>query len=178
MISTSISAPGTIPPTGSSQPLVDNYPDLPRTNIIYLNLEHPAQTGVYRSYFGRFGGKADKYGNVTDPYVPTNWDSQGREVSLLPDSPVVRRAWTEAAMKTFLTGPARFTASDVSEPHPFAKAGGSVIQDVETNLWYHTSGDTADTISPEALQRAATFSRDFIDRMDRSSRAEVRGEQR
>jgi hypothetical protein len=143
---------------------------LPKKNIISLNLEHIGQAGAYRSYMDR---ETDKYGNVTARWVPTNWDSQGREVTLSPNSPAVRNAWIAAAKRLQFTAPARFAVPAIAEPALLVAAGAAAIQDVETSPWYHTSGDTPAAISPETLQRATLFYRDFIDRMDRLSRAAV-----
>jgi hypothetical protein len=53
-------------------------------------------------------------------------------------------------------------------------AGATGIQDVETSMWYHTSGDTPETVAPESLQRALLFYKDILDHADTMTRAEVR----
>jgi Peptidase family M28 len=164
-------SPGHHSATGATTSLIKHDPLIPKNNIVLLNLEHIGQAGVYRSYTH---ASVDKYGRRTDQYVPTNWDSQGREVTMGPDSIAIKNAWAESAAREQFTGPALIYPSPLAELAPFVAAGGAGIQDVETSPWYHTSGDTVETISPEAMQRVALFYKDFIDSVDKLSRAKVR----
>jgi Peptidase family M28/PA domain len=163
-------SPGHHSPTNGTASLVKYDPSLPKNNIVLLNLEHIGQAGTYRIYSK---STTDKYGNRAAAYVPTNWDSQGREVTMGPDSAAIKKAWIDAAIREQYTGPAIISNAPVAEIAPFVAAGGAGIQDVETSPWFHTTGDSVDTISPEAMQRVTLFYKDFIDTVDKLSREEV-----
>jgi hypothetical protein len=169
-------SPGHHSPTGAAQRFVELYPAIPRTNILTINLEHIGQQGVYKSYFNPrgMGPTMSKYGNFSYVYVPVNWDSPGREISGAPMTPTLKRVLAEAASRTQFTGPARITGGAVAELAPMVAAGATGLQDVETSIWYHTSGDTPSTVAPESLQRVLLFYKDVLDHLDKLSRSQVR----
>jgi len=107
--------------------------------------------------------------------VPVNWDSPGREISGGPITPMLKQVISEAALRSQFTAPARIVGGPVAELAPIVAAGATGIQDVETSIWYHTSGDTASTVAPQSLQRALLFYRELLDRLDKLSRVQVRG---
>jgi hypothetical protein len=164
-------SPGHHSATNATAALVHYDASIPSHNIVLLNLEHIGQAGVYRSYIRTV---TDRYGARSAQWIPTNWDSPGREVTLAPDSPAIKRAWADAANRELFTAPAVFSGPAVAEPAPFVAAGGAAIQDVETSPWFHTTGDTPAAISAATMQRATLFYLDFIETMDRLSRAQVR----
>jgi Zn-dependent M28 family amino/carboxypeptidase len=163
-------SPGHHDPTAGTKALSDHRPALAKQNIVLLNLEHIGQAGVYRSYMRT---RPNRYGEPVAAYVPTNWDSQGREVTLAPDSPAIRAAWGRSAVRYGYTGPGVISQPAIADPAGWVAAGGAAVQDVETSPWFHTTGDTPETLSPEAMQRVTLFYRGFLDDMDRSSRAKV-----
>jgi len=164
-------SPGHHSATNGTAALMNFDPELPKRNLVLLNLEHIGQAGVYRSYMK---STTDRYGRRSAAYVPTNWDSQGREVTLSPDSAALRSAWNDAAARNAFTTPAVINGPAIAEPAPFVAAGGTGVQNVETSVWFHTTGDTVAAIAPEAMQRAALFYRDFIDNVDKLSRSQIR----
>jgi hypothetical protein len=91
-----------------------------------------------------------------------------------PLTATVKSAIAAAAKRAQFTAPSRIAAGAIAELAPVVAAGGTGMQDVEVNIWYHTSGDTVATVGAETLQRAAVFYRDLLDHMDRLSRAAVR----
>jgi len=170
-------SPGHHSPTAATQRFAELYPDVARSNIIAINLEHIGQQGVYRSYFnqGRMGPGISKYGIPMYDMVPVNWDSPGREISGGPMTPVLKQVLADAAVRNQFTAPARFVGAPVAELAPLVAAGATGIQDVETSPWYHTSGDTPATVSAESMQRVLLFYQDVLNQLDRLSRAKVRG---
>jgi hypothetical protein len=172
-------SPGHHSPTGATQRFAELYPDVARANIIAINLEHIGQQGVYRSYFnqGRMGPSVSKYGVPMYDLVPVNWDSAGREISGGPMTPVLKQVLADAAVRDQFTAPARFVGAPVAELAPIVAAGATGIQDVETSIWYHTSGDTPATVSAESMQRVLLFYQDVLHQLDRLSRAQIRGSQ-
>ncbi len=162
-------------PTKDTLPLVRFDPEIPTHNVAMVNLEHFTSIGIAKTAFGilKRDPPRDRYGNILFPFVPTNWDTQLREVSLKPISRPLIDAWEQSAQKYLLSGPAEVLGEAASESTPFTRAGGAAINNVEANLWYHTSGDTAETIAPEGLQRSLLFFRDFVDRVDKLNRADI-----
>jgi hypothetical protein len=162
-------------PTKDTLPLVKYNPEIPKQNVVMVNLEHFTSIGVVKSAFGILKPEVprDRYGNVVFPFVSTNWDTQLREVTMKPDSTALTAIWEKAAQKSLLSGPAQILGPAASESTPFTRAGGTAINNVEANLWYHTSGDTPDTIAPEGLQRSLLFFRDFINAADKLNRADI-----
>ena len=52
------------------------------------------------------------------------------------------------------------------DPSPFFFAGIPVVNLISSGTWYHSTADTADTLSPEALERFARASVDFLDQVN------------
>jgi hypothetical protein len=90
---------------------------------------------------------------------------------------VLKQVLADAAVRNQFTAPARFVGAPVAELAPIVAAGATGIQDVETSIWYHTSGDTPATVSAESMQRVLLFYQDVLNRLDRLSRAQIRGSQ-
>jgi hypothetical protein len=169
-------SPGHHSPTAATQRFVELYPQVCPSNILAINLEHVGQRGVYRSYFNPkgMGPAISRYGNASFLYEPVNWDSPGREIMGSPLTASLKEALADAAQRAQFTAPAHFFEASIAELAPLVAAGATGVQDVEVSVWYHTSGDTLATVAPETLQRALLFYKNLLDRMDASSRAQVR----
>jgi Peptidase family M28/PA domain len=70
--------------TGGMGALTSVFPDLPAGVTLAVNIEHIAQVGVYRSYVHRGD---NGYGRLAADWVPTGWDSPGREITVTHDLP-------------------------------------------------------------------------------------------
>lgn len=171
-------SPGHHSPTGATQSLVKLYPELCPANIFTINLEHIGGQGVYPSTFNPkgMGPSTSRYGNAEFLYEPVNWDSPGREIMGAPLTATVKSALAAAAQHAQFTAPSRIATGAIAELAPVVAAGATGVQDVEVNVWYHTSGDTVATVAAESLQRVAVFYRDLVDGMDHLSRAAVRAQ--
>lgn len=156
---------------------VETHQDIVNRTRLAVSLEHVASTGIARSYRGQFQNVNDKYGNREDFFVPTNADSQQREVTMSNESPLLKRAWANAASRNGLASPANIWGPAAGpEPRPFTAAGVPVVTNVETNHWYHTSGDTPETISEESMERAFRFYTDFLSQLERTPSSEIKGD--
>ena len=169
-------SPGHHSPTGATQSLVRRYPDICPANILTINLEHIGGQGSYPSTFNPkgMGPSTSRYGNAEFLYEPVNWDSPGREIMGSPLTATVKSALAAAAQRAQFTAPSRIAVGAIAELAPVVAAGATGVQDVEVNMWYHTSGDTVATVGAETLQRAAIFYRELLDHMDRLGRAAAR----
>lgn len=168
--------PGHHSPTGGTRRFVELYPDVPRANVITLNLEHIGQQATYRSYLSAEGFRPaiTRYGNRSNRYLPVNTDSPGREISGGPITPAVRQIIAEAVRRSGFTAPALISEAPVAELAAIVDAGATGLQNVETSIWYHTSGDTAETVNPVTLQRALLFYREILDLAGQMSREQMR----
>jgi hypothetical protein len=146
------------------------FPDLPAGVTLAVNIEHIAQAGVYQSYVSRHD---DGYGRLLPDWVPTGWDSPGREITLTHKLPLLVDIIRAAAVEHQYTAAALVSEATIGEPAQLAARGVIGIQGVETSPWFHTSGDEPSTVSPHGLQRAALFYRGIIDRAAKLSRDEL-----
>jgi peptidase M28-like protein len=162
-------SPGHHHATGGMGALASEFPHLPAGVTLAVNLEHIAQAGVYRSYIRR---SDNGYGAPTADWVPTGWDSPGREITVTQRSSLLDEIIATAAAMYHYTAPALISQAVIGEPAQLASLGVIGVQGVETSPWFHTSGDEPSTISPHGLQRAALFYKDIIDRAARHSRSD------
>lgn len=170
-------SPGHHSPTGSLKTFVALYPKAAPSNILMINLEHIAQQAMTRSAFntvGTQGRNGTKYGTPLSNWEPANGDSLQREIMGSPLTPAVRALIRDAAARTGFVAPSLMVEAPVAELSQIVAAGATGIQDVETSMWYHTSGDTPETVAPESLQRALLFYKDMLDHADTMTRAEMR----
>ncbi len=170
-------SPGHHSPTSALKTFIALYPGAAPTNILMINLEHVGQQATVRSYFsetGTMGSNITKYGTAVSAWEPANGDSPGREFTGSPLTPAVKVLIRDAARRTGFVAPARIYQGTPGELPAIVAAGATGIQDVETSMWYHTSGDTPATVAPESLQRAMLFYKDILDHADRMTRAAIR----
>jgi len=154
-------SPGHHHGTGGMGALAAEFPDLPAGVTLAVNIEHIAQAGVYRSYVHR---SDNGYGKVCADWVPTGWDSPGREITVTHDLPLLKEIIAAAASRYQYTAPALVSPAVIGEPARLAALGVIGVQGVETSPWFHTSADEPSAISPHGLQRATLFYMDIIDR--------------
>jgi hypothetical protein len=154
-------SPGHHHGTSGMGALAAEFPDLPAGVTLAVNIEHIAQAGVYRSYVHR---SDNGYGKVSADWVPTGWDSPGREITLTHDLPLLKEIIAAAAATHQYTAPTLISQAVIGEPALLAGRGVIGVQGVETSPWFHTSADEPSAISSEGLQRAALFYKDIIDR--------------
>ncbi len=172
-----VASPGHHHGAGGSSFFVENYSELLDNNIVAINLEHIASTGITVVDGNLMDGKLDNYGNIANSFTPTNSDGQWRGVAMSNKTPFLVDAWEAASVQNMYTQPAtvweRSGRLIPGEAMALDGAGLNVIQNPEVSHWYHSSGSTAETVSGESLERAFLFFSDFIDIVDRASKAEV-----
>ena len=154
-------SPGHHHGTSGMGALAAEFPDLPAGVTLAVNIEHIAQAGVYRSYVHR---TANSYGTVSADWVPTGWDSPGREITVTHDVPLLKEIIAAAAITHQYTAPTLISHAVIGEPAQLAGRGVIGVQGVETSPWFHTSADEPSAVSPHGLQRAALFYKEIIDR--------------
>jgi hypothetical protein len=55
----------------------------------------------------------------------------------------------------------------------FFRAGYTVLQILDSNIWYHSDGDLLDTIPPAGLARATRVYAEVLDKIDHHSKQEL-----
>jgi hypothetical protein len=172
-----LASPGHHHAAGGTGFFVETYPQILADNMLTINLEHVASTGVSRIDAFLMDGVKDNYGNIVSSLSPTNWDSPWHGVAMSDKTSFLVQAWQQAAADNMYTQPASAwepaARSVPGEAAALDAAGALVIQNPETSHWYHSSGATAETISPESLQRAYLFFKDLIRIADAASKAEI-----
>jgi hypothetical protein len=172
-----VTSPGHHHGAGGTSFFAGKFSDLIARNMITINLEHVASTGIARIDAKMMDGVRDHYGNIVSSLSPTNWDSQWHGVAMSRKTPFLVDAWRQASEMHLYTQPAsvwepagRLVPGEAAAMHA---AGALVVQNAETPHWYHSSGSTADTVSPESLERAFLFFREFVKILDQASKAEI-----
>jgi hypothetical protein len=171
-----VASPGHHHGAGGAKFLVDNYPDLMANNMLAVNLEHVASTGIARIDGNLMDRVRDQYGNIVPSLSPTNADSPWHGVQMSIKTPFLVDAWREASERNGHIQPANVWEAQrfvPGESTALDVAGLYVVQNVETNHWYHSSGSTPETISEESLRRAFLLYSDFLDLVDQASKAEI-----
>ena len=159
-------SPGHHSDTQGIKPFLAMHPGLPEANLLAINIEHVAQRGIVRSQYSVIDPNAElNYDDASMVYLYSNADSDLREVQLShADNPEVLAIVSDAITRHRMNVPARVVKSTFqTEIGPVADGGGITLQPVEVSMVYHTTGDTAETVSPETLEAQALFYRDLID---------------
>ena len=55
----------------------------------------------------------------------------------------------------------------------FFRAGHTVVQILDANIWYHSDGDLPDSMYPSGLERATRLYAHVLGQLDQASRAEL-----
>ncbi|MCP5143291.1 MAG: M28 family peptidase [Gammaproteobacteria bacterium] len=169
-------SPGHHSDTQGINPFLDRHPGLPAQNLLGINIEHVAQRGMVRSQYSVIDPNAKlNYDDASVMYVYSNADSDLREVQLShADHPKVLELVKSAITRHRMNVPARVVKSTFqTEIGPVADQGGITLQPVEVSMVYHTSGDTAETVSPATLEAQALFYRDLIDEFSRHRKSDL-----
>lgn len=143
---------------------VEMHPALPKLNILSINIEHVAQRGIVRSNYSIVDQNLPRnYDDEAQVYEFTNTRSPYREIQVSHMNETYLDIIRDVVARHRMPVPSRFIKSTFAdEIGPVADAGGITIQPVEVSLVYHTSGDTAETVSPEGLEAQALFYLDLI----------------
>ena len=138
--------------------LISTHADLMNKTVLDLNCEHTAAILV-RSNDGR--------GLIT-----ANSESP-RSLGVTNSSPLLLKFMAEAVDRYGIVLNSRSSTSVPGDAGGFARAGMTVVQLIESNYWYHSSGDRADTILPQGLERTARAFAYFLDKVDTVTREEL-----
>lgn len=144
------------------------HAELRDKTVFVINIEHPSSVGVY------FRG-ALKFKNFSVPgqLMSTTVDGT-RSLTISNGNPLLLAFYREAIDRYgIVINASAEHRPPTGEAFGFFRAGYPVAQIIDSNLWYHSSGDTLDTIDARGLERATRAYTLVLDRLDGASRAEL-----
>ena len=100
--------------------------------------------------------------------MPTNTE-RARVLAVTNRSPLLISLLGEAFDRYGVVTTTRTNHVPSGDAGGFARAGITVVNFIESSLWYHSSGDTADRISEQGLERTARAFAHFLDQVDSAS---------
>ncbi|MGI9309814.1 MAG: M28 family peptidase [Gammaproteobacteria bacterium] len=137
-------------------------------SVAVMNIEHPASTLSY--YRG-----ALKFKRFTVPgqlMATTTHGTRGLNVS--NNSPLIIGFYKEAIDRYGLVVDAMLERRPpTGDAIDFFRAGYTVMQILDSNIWYHSDGDLIDTIPPAGLARATRAYAEVLDKIDQHSKQEL-----
>jgi Zn-dependent M28 family amino/carboxypeptidase len=138
------------------------HPDVIEQTVLVLNIEHPSSISSY--YRGPF-----IFGRGTLPGQLIATTSQGkRAVTVSNNNPFLLSLYKESVDRYGLVVDAMQERRPNGDAFDFFLAGLTVVQILDANLWFHSSGDRPDTIHPHGLERAVRQYADVLDQVDKA----------
>ncbi len=157
--------------------LVEDHPDLLARTVLAINCEHTAT--IARTRYSNPLAELDRRGRevlpVADIPLPTNTESP-RSLALSRPSrfllEVVRQAIGRYGLVVYSVTDHRVRG----DAGPLgARTSVPVLNFIESDYWYHHSGDTVEVLSPEGMERVARAFAWVIDRVDAAPTGEILG---
>ena len=143
---------------------IENNPDVLAKTTLVFNIEHPSSIQSY--YRGPL-----RMGRATVPGQLITTTSPGwRALSVSNGNPELIEFYREGIDRYGLVVNAMITQFPTGDAYDFFTAGHLVVQLMDANLWFHSTGDRLDTISPAGLERATRMSAFVLDRIDETPR--------
>jgi hypothetical protein len=135
--------------------LVALNPDLVGRNVFTINLEHVAALQLQQGRSLSPSGQRDMVTDSGEGFLMNG---------ITPRSPLGERIVREGGL--------RYGVNFVSEASTYAagdnpRVPGRLLQLIQTNPLYHSSGETIDVISTPGLERVARFTAHFVKEIDR-----------
>ncbi len=149
------------PPTGGfsagATNVLEKYPEIFKKTLFVLNCEHVASINTYVNSNGLVES------NNETPLL----------VVVSNKSPLLYSFLNEAIDRYGIPVTTRTNQFPIGDPLPFYYAGINVVHFIAGGIWYHTTGDTPDKISITGLERIARSTAYFLDKVEKTSRAEI-----
>jgi hypothetical protein len=147
---------------------IRDHADVLKKSVAVMNVEHPASTMSY--YRG-----ALKFKKFTVPgQLMTTTTIGTRALNVSNGNPLMidfyRQAIDRYGLVIDATIERRPPTGDAIE---FFRAGNTVLQILDSNIWYHSDGDLVDTIPPAGLARATRIYAEVLNKIDQHSREEL-----
>lgn len=146
---------------------IDSNPDILERNALVFNIEHPSSI---KSYYR--GPLQLSRGTLPGQLMVTT--SQGeRSVTISNGNRKLMSIYQEGIDRYGLVVGARMERRPNGDAFDFFRAGKIVVQILDANLWFHSSGDRLETIHENGLERATRLYAYLLDNIDKVSLDEL-----
>ncbi len=143
------------------------HPDTLEKTALVFNVEHPSSI---KSYYR--GPLALSRGTLPGQLMATT--SQGeRSVTISNGNKLLMSIYQEGIDRYGLVVGAMMERRPNGDAFDFFRAGKIVVQILDANLWFHSSGDRLETIHENGLERATRLYAYLLDNIDQVSRDEL-----
>jgi hypothetical protein len=151
-----------------SRAFIDAHPDILEKTVLVFNVEHPSSI---KSYF-RGPLKLERV-TVPGQLIATTSQSK-RSLAISNGNALLLSLYQEAVDRYGLVVDAMVARRPTGDAYDFFRAGTPVVQLLDANLWFHSSGDQIDSIHPNGLERATRLYAFVLDGIDQASWNELR----
>ena len=146
---------------------IKDHPEIVQKSVLVFNIEHPSSILSY--YRGPL-----KMSRGTVPGQLTTTNSQGwRTLTISNGNERVLSFFQAAADRYGVVIEGTVNRRPNGDAFDFFRARVPVVQLLDANIWFHSSGDRLDTISPAGLERTTRLLADVLEGIDESSAAEL-----
>lgn len=152
-----------------AEALIEAHRDKLEQVAVVMNIEHPASVMTY------FRGPL-RFKRFTLPGQLIGVNTMGtRALNVSNGNPLLVQFYRDAIARYGLViNASRENQPPTGDAFGFYRAGYPVVQIIDTNLWYHSTGDGLDTIEPGGLERATKVYAEVLDRIDATPREALR----
>jgi hypothetical protein len=148
--------------------LIASHKNILDKAVLVMNIEHPSST------FSYFRGPL-KFKRFTVPGELVTTTTHGtRSLNVSNSNPLIIDFYRQAIDRYGLVINAnRELSPPTGDAFDFYRAGYVVVQILDANVWYHSSGDRIDVIQAAGLERATRLYAYVLDQIDGHSSAEL-----
>ncbi len=148
---------------------IASHKDILEKTVLVFNVEHPSSIMSY--YRGEL-----KFYRFTVPGELATMTTDGpRSLNVSNGNELLIKFYRDAIDRYGLAITSKVSPAPPSgDAYGFFKAGQTVVQILDANLWYHSSGDTIDSIHPHGLERATRLYAEVLDRIDTTPTADLK----
>jgi len=146
---------------------IAGHSDVLADTVLIFNVEHPSSVQSY--YRGElvFG-----FGTVPGQLSTTTTEST-RGLTISNGSTKLISIYRDAIDRYGQVIDSTVNRRPTGDAFDFYEAGHTVVQILDANLWYHSTGDLIDTMHRGGLERATRLYAYVLDGIDRSSRVQL-----
>ncbi len=149
------------------QNFIATHPELMARTQLVVNIEHPSS--IYSYYRGPL-----QLDRATVPGQLNVTTGQGtRALSVSNGNPQLVSIYREAINRYGMVVDATVNRRPTGDAFDFFRAGLPVVQIIDANLWFHSSGDRIETIDRDGLERAVRLYAEVLERIDQATAAEL-----
>ena len=136
--------------------------------MLVFNVEHPSSI---KSYYR--GPLKLERGTVPGQLIVTT--SQGkRSLAISNGNQLLLSIYQDGVDRYGLVVDAMVARRPTGDAFDFFRAGTPVVQILDANIWFHSSGDLIDSIHPNGLERATRLYAFVLNQIDQASWDELR----